>query len=128
MARAAQLRYESKILQSKFRLLLYMASDFRCRSMKGRAPYLAVVERKLSTNHINVDALIQKGACNEARQVYGDGCSPSNDSGGGDRCGRPDRAGNDSGDRSRTDPSVDREYKRTRAYNVGGVDASRVAL
>src|SRR5262249_20266700 len=23
-------------------------------------------------NHINVDALIQKGACNEARQVYGD--------------------------------------------------------
>src|SRR5262249_58528279 len=83
---------------------------------------------KTLNNHINVDALIQKGACNEARQVYGDGCSPGNDRGGGDRCGRQDRAGNDSGNRSRADPSVDREYKRSCAYNVGGDDASRVAL
>src|SRR5262249_15857513 len=44
---------------------------------------------KTLNNHINVDALIQKGACNEARQVYGDGCSTGNDRGGCDRCGRP---------------------------------------
>src|SRR5215470_4855962 len=57
------------------------------RSMKGR-PLSGGCREKTLNNHINVDALIQKGACNEARQVYGDGCPPGNDSGGGDRCGR----------------------------------------
>src|SRR5215813_11330188 len=68
--------------------------------MKGR-PLSGGCREKTLNNHINVDALIQKGACNEARQVYGDGCSPGNDRGGGDRCGRQDCAGNDSGNRSR---------------------------
>src|SRR5262249_34605591 len=53
--------------------------------MKGR-PLSGGCREKTLNLHINVDALIQKGACNEARQVYGDGCSPGNDSGGRHRC------------------------------------------
>src|SRR5262249_59080605 len=60
---------------------------------------------KTLNNHINVDALIQKGACNEARQVYGDGCSPGNDGSGGDRCRRQERVGNDRSDRGRAGPA-----------------------
>jgi hypothetical protein len=53
----------------------------KSRSMKGR-PLSGGCREKTLHNHINVEALIQKGAFNEARQVYGDGCSPGNDSGG----------------------------------------------